>query len=465
MKICCIGAGYVGGTSMTVLAQQCPHVSITMVDQSESRIAAWNSSDYDLPIYEPGLVEILQACRGKNLYFSTDFEKAIQESEVIFVAVNAPTKLSGIGAGRAQDLVHVERTARQIARAAVSSKIVVEQGSYPVRTAELVARILKENGPIDAHQHEVLSIPVFQSQGSAVQDLLNPSRILIGGSSSSKGLQKLVDLYATWVPRERILTTNQWSAELSKLVANAMLAQRISSINAVSALCEKTAADVTEIAKAIGTDDRIGKQYLKAGVGFGKSRFRKDISSLVYLCESLGLYECAAYWNSVIRINEFQKQRFAVKIVRTMFHTVSHKKIAMLGYAFKKNTGDVRDSPSMYILHDLLQEEGRIHVYDPKAKRSDMLSELQSVFGINAEDLVVTEEDPYDACRDAHAILLLTDWDEFQHYDYGRLYQNMAKPAFLFDGRNLLDHDALRRLGFEVHGIGKHDPDDIGLQD
>mmetsp|Transcript_19615 Transcript_19615/g.47335 ORF Transcript_19615/g.47335 Transcript_19615/m.47335 type:complete len:468 (-) Transcript_19615:138-1541(-) len=467
MRICCVGAGYVGGTSMAVMAKQCPDVKVTVVDRSTDRIAAWNSTDYDLPLYEPGLVDILKSCRGTNLFFSNDFEASIQEADVVFVAVNAPTKTSGIGAGRAQDLVYCEQTAREIARVATTGKIVVEQGSFPVHTAQAMARILRENGRDNA-KHSVLSIPVFQSQGSAVKDLQEPSRILIGGDPSCAALQKLVDLYATWVPREKILTTNLWSAELSKLVANALLAQRISSINTISALCEQTGADVQEISNAIGMDDRIGKQYLKAGVGFGKSRFRKDISSLVYLCESLGLPECAVYWNSVIDINEFQKRRFAANIVRTMFNTVTHKKIAILGYAFKKNTGDVRESPSMYILNNLLQEDAFLHVYDPKVKRSDMLSELKSTFGVHVDDdstMVVTANDPYEACRQAHAVLVLTDWEEFQTYDYAKIYENMAKPAFLFDGRNFLDHDTLRQLGFEVHGVGKRDPNNIALQD
>jgi UDPglucose 6-dehydrogenase len=477
MKICCIGAGYVGGTSMAVMAQQClPDVveSITIVDQSESRIAAWNSKDYDLPIYEPGLLEIIQAHRGKNLFYSTDSTAAIEAADIVFVAVNAPTKASGIGAGMAQDLVYCEQSARLIAEVATTSKIVVEQGSFPVQTAQCMARILQDNGQAE---HVVLSNPIFYSQGSAIKDLQTPARILIGGGSaaaskdSAAALQTLVDLYAAWVPQDRIITTNLWSAELAKLVANAMLAQRISSINSISALCEKTAADVTEISQVIGMDSRIGKQYLQAGVGFGKSRFRKDISSLVYLCQSLGLNECAAYWNSVITINEFQKRRFATKIVRHMFNTVTHKKIVMLGYAFKKNTGDVRETPSMYILKDLLQEEAFVHVYDPKVKRSDMLAELDAVCDVNADNtpnldrMAVTANDPYEACDQAHAILLLTDWDEFKHYDYAKLYESMTKPAFLFDGRNLLDHDALRRIGFEVHGIGKHDPNDIALQD
>ena len=476
MKICCIGAGYVGGTSMAVMAQQCltsnEVESITVVDMSESRIAAWNSPDYDLPIYEPGLVEILKACRNKNLFYSCDLDSAIKEADIIFVAVNAPTKTSGIGAGMAQDVVYCEQSARHIAQIATRPKIVVEQGSFPVQTAQVMARILQENG---CPGHVVLSNPVFYSQGSAMDDMKHPSRILIGGGSTTdvqqKALKTLVDLYKTWVPADKIITTNLWSAELAKLVANALLAQRISSINSISALCEQTAADITEISKAIGMDQRIGPHHLQAGVGFGKSRFRKDISSLVYLCQSFGLQECATYWQSVITINEFQKRRFAHKIVRYMFQTVTHKKLCMLGYAFKKNTGDVRETPSMYVLNDLLQEEAYVHIYDPKVKRQDMLAELDTVCGVNADNtpnldqMAVTAKDPYAACHQAHAILLLTDWDEFKTYDYAKLYQNMTKPAFLFDGRNLLDHEELRRIGFEVHAIGKHDPHDIGLQD
>jgi UDPglucose 6-dehydrogenase len=468
IKICCIGAGYIGGTTMSVMADQCPDVlQVTVTDASASKIEAWKSatSENDLPIYEPGIWEILQRCRGRNLHFSSDTKTAIQEADIVFIAVHAPTKLSGLGEMHATDIVHCEETARLIAQHADTSKIVVEKGTFPVKTAQAIERVLSYNE--HGVQHQVLSNPDFFSQGSAVEDLVKPSRVLIGGGGNSKeALQTLVDIYATWVPKEKILTpASTQSSELAKLVANAFLAQRISSINSISQVCEMTGADVTQVSRAIGMDQRIGNQFLQAGLGFGKPRFRKDILSLVYLCQQHGLTECAEYWQHVVAMNECQRQRFSYKIVHTMFRTVTGKKLAMLGYAFKKNTSDVRETPPMYILHDLLQEDAVVHVYDPKVKRSDMLKELDVTCAVNPNNtphldrLVVTADDPYQACEDAHALLVLTDWEEFKDYDYQKVYEIMAKPAFVFDGRNLLDHDRLRHIGFEVHGIGRADVD------
>ena len=431
------------------------------MDSSQDKIKAWNSDE--LPIYEPGLKEIIAECRGRNLFFSTDSKKAIHEADMIFIAVNAPTKIGGQGAGRAQDIIHCESCARLIAENSKTSKIVVEKGTFPVRTAEAIARVLNHNS--HGLIHPVLSNPEFLAQGTAVADFKDPSRVLIGGQKTEQeAIDKLVGVYANWVPRDRILTASTWSSELSKLVANAFLAQRVSSINSISALCEATGADVTEISKAVGMDDRIGSKFLRASVGFGKSRFRKDIMSLIYLCESYGLQECAEYWNHVIIINDFQKKRFSEKVVRKMFSTVTGKKLAMLGYAFKKDTGDVRETASMYVVRDLILEEARMHIYDPKVKRSDMMAEFDYTCGINAKNtptldqLVVTSTDPYEACNGAHCLLILTDWDEFNDLDYQKIFTSMAKPAFLFDGRNMLDHVALRKIGFEVHGIGKPDP-------
>lgn len=441
-------------------------IKFTVVDSNEPKIQAWNS-DNDLPIYEPGLQEIVQECRGKNLFFGTDEPAAIVDADMIFIAVHAPTKESGHGAGRAQDIVHCERCARTIAQHATTPKIVVEKGTFPVRTAQAIQRVLDRNSA-SGISHAVLSNPEFLAQGTAVMDILHPSRVLIGGQQSdAAAVDKLVQVYATWVPADRILTTSTWSSELSKLVANAFLAQRVSSINSISALCEATGADVTEIAKAVGMDDRIGSKFLKASVGFGKSRFRKDIMSLIYLCESYGLDECAQYWSAVVRINDFQKKRFSEKVVHKMFSTVTGKKMAMLGYAFKKDTGDVRETPSMFVVKDLILEEAKVHIYDPKVKRSDMLREFDVTCGINydttpkLDQLVVTATDPYEACQGAHALLILTDWDEFQSLDYDKIFASMAKPAFLFDGRNMLNHDLLRKIGFEVHGIGKPDPNEF----
>lgn len=449
---------------MAVMAKQCPEtVSVTVVDKNESKIASWNSES-DLPIYEPGLKEIVQECRNKNLFFSTDAATAIEQAEIIFIAVNAPTKEGGVGAGMAQDIKHCEHTARLIAEHATSNKIVVEKGTFPVHTAEAIARVLKYNSK-PGLEHSVLSNPEFLAQGTAVADLMNPTRVMIGGLPNQKeATDKLVDIYANWVPRDRILTTSTGSSELSKLVANAFLAQRVSSINSISALCEATGANVTEISKAVGMDDRIGSKFLQASVGFGKSRFRKDILSLIYLSESYGLHECAQYWRHVIYINDFQKKRFSEKVVQMMFNTVTGKKIAMLGYSFKKDTGDVRETPSMYVLKDLMHEEAVMHVFDPAVKRSDLIAELDSTCNVNyyntpnLDQLCVTCKDPMEACKDAHALLIMTDWDEFKTYDYEKIYKSMAKPAFIYDGRNLLDHEALREMGFEVHAIGTPDP-------
>lgn len=433
------------------------------MDISKPQIDAWNTDD--LPIYEPGLLEIVQACRGKNLFFSNDVAGEINKSDIIFISVNTPTKTQGIGAGRAANIKNCELCARTIAEVSTSDKIVVEKSTVPVRTAQAITRVLKANQK--GLSFSVLSNPEFLAEGTAIADLLKPDRVLIGGQQDEAGLKaaaKLVEVYANWVPREQILTTNLWSSELSKLVANAFLAQRVSSINSISALCEATGADVSEISRAVGMDDRIGKRFLSASVGFGGSCFQKDILNLVYLCETYGLNECAAYWNQVVIMNDYQKKRFTEKMVAKMFNTVTGKKIAMLGYAFKKDTGDVRETPAMFVLRDLLQEQAKIYVYDPQVKREDMWLEMDYTCGINdlntphLDDAVITVNDPYEACSGAHAIAVMTEWDEFTTYDYQKIYDSMAKPAFLFDGRNVLDHQKLRDIGFEVHAVGHPDP-------
>jgi UDPglucose 6-dehydrogenase len=433
------------------------------VDISEKQIAGWNTSE--LPIYEPGLLEVVEECRGKNLFFSTDIDAEIIRADIIFISVNTPTKTQGIGAGRAANIKNCELCARKIAEVSTSDKIVVEKSTVPVRTAQAITRVLKSNDK--GLSFPVLSNPEFLAEGTAIKDLMAPDRVLIGGQQNEAGLKAaatLVSVYAHWVPTEQIITTNLWSSELSKLVANAFLAQRVSSMNSISALCEATGANVLEISRAVGMDDRIGKRFLQPSVGFGGSCFQKDILNLVYLCETYGLDECAAYWNQVILMNDFQKKRFSEKMVSKMFNTITGKKIAMLGYAFKKDTGDVRETPAMFVLRDLLQEQAKIFVYDPQVKREDMWSEMDYTCGVNHEntknldDSVITATDPYQACEGAHALCVLTEWDEFKTYDYERIYKSMAKPAFLFDGRNLLDHDGLRKIGFEVHAIGKPDP-------
>lgn len=436
---------------MAMIAHKCPDHTVTVVDINQKRIDAWNSDT--LPVYEPGLDDIVTQARGKNLFFTTDVDGSIREADMIFISVNTPTKTYGVGAGRAADLRYIEKCARKIAEVCDGDKIIVEKSTLPVRTAESVKRILEANAA--GRKFQILSNPEFLAEGTAIADLQNPDRVLIGGDQAPEGkaaIQKLVDVYAAWVPREKILTTNLWSSELSKLTANAFLAQRISSINAISALCEATEANVDEVAHAIGTDSRIGPKFLKSSIGFGGSCFQKDILNLVYLCEHFGLPEVAAYWNGVIQMNDYQKRRFARKVVTTLFNTVSDKKIAVLGFAFKKDTNDTRESAAIYICQDLLEEQAKLAIYDPKVPESVIRADL----GLAAEDRAVEVcGDAYAATQGAHAILILTEWDEFKTLDFEKIYAGMNLPAFLFDGRNILDLEALRRIGFQASGIGK----------
>lgn len=447
-NILCIGAGYVGGSTMPIIASHCPDDRFVIVDINEARIAAWQSDQ--LPIYEPGLDEIVFKARGKNLFFSTEIDRHIAEADIIFVSVNTPTKTFGQGSGRAADLQYWEKTARQILENSTTSKIVVEKSTLPVRTAEAMERILNSNG--NGLHFDVLSNPEFLAEGTAVRDMENPDRVLIGGretESGQKAVQKLVELYANWVPRDRIITTNLWSSELSKLVANAFLAQRISSINAISALCEKTEADISEVSNAIGRDERIGKYFLRASVGFGGSCFKKDILNLVYLCEYYGLPEVARYWEQVVTMNEYQEARFAANMVTSMFNTVAGKRIALFGAAFKAHTNDTRESPALEVCRALLEEHAKIVMTDPHALENACydLKELASQ--------VTFEPDPYEAANGAHAIAVLTEWPQFKELDFEKIHQSMVKPAFIFDGRNLLDHKRLYEIGFNVYPIGK----------
>ena len=458
-KICCIGAGYVGGPTMAVIAQKCPQIQVTVVDLNQERIAAWNNEDVTtIPIYEPGLAEIVAEARGRNLFFSTDVEKAIDEAEMIFISVNTPTKTYGKGKGMAADLKFIELCARQIAKVAKDNKIVVEKSTLPVRTAEALKSILDHTG--NGVQFQILSNPEFLAEGTAVSDLLDPDRILIGGDTTPEGekaIQSLVAVYANWVAPEKILTTNVWSSELSKLTANAFLAQRISSINAMSELCEKTGADVNEVARAIGMDSRIGPKFLKASVGFGGSCFQKDILNLVYIAKSYGLQEVADYWEQVIIMNDHQKRRFSNKIVQTLYNTVADKKIALLGWAFKKDTNDTRESAAIYVADDLINEEARLTVYDPKVSFSKILSDLdylESRTPAKNKEHIAAATTAYEACQNAHAIAILTEWDEFISYDWKKIYDSMQKPAFVFDGRNILDADQMKAIGFVYLGIG-----------
>lgn len=456
MKICCIGAGYVGGPTMAMIAHKCADITVNVVDINPRRIAAWNSDE--LPVFEPGLQEIVEKSRGKNLFFSTEVDEQIAAADVIFISVNTPTKTYGTGAGYAADLKYIESCARRIAEVAHGDKIIVEKSTVPVKTADALKTILAANCR-NGSRFEVVSNPEFLAEGTAVADLTNPDRVLIGGDrtpSGEKAVQKVVDIYAHWVPRERILTTNTWSSELSKLTANAFLAQRISSINAISAFCEATGADIEEVAGAIGQDSRIGPKFLKASVGFGGSCFQKDILNLVYLCESFGQHEVAAYWRTVVEMNDFQKKRFARKIVSTLFNTVSGKKIAILGFAFKKDTNDTRESAAIYVCRDLLTEQAHLSLYDPKVPETAMRADIGEVEGDQpAAERIEVCADAYEACKGAHAIAILTEWDEFKELDWQRIYKNMPKPAFLFDGRNLLDLQKLQALGFHACGVGK----------
>jgi len=442
---------------MAMIAHKCPDIQVTVVDVNAKRIAEWNSDR--LPVYEPGLDRVVQAQRGSNLHFSTDIDAAIAAADIIFVSVNTPTKTYGVGAGRAADMKYIELCARHIARVARGKKIVVEKSTLPVRTAESLKAVLSANSK-DA-EFQVLSNPEFLAEGTAIVDLESPDRVLIGGERTPGGLaaaEMLASVYARWVPRERIITTNLWSSELSKLVANAFLAQRITSINTISALCEATEADVDEVAFAIGRDSRIGPKFLKASVGFGGSCFQKDIFNLVYLCEHFGLPDVAHYWEQVIKMNDWQKRRFSSSIVSSLFNTVSGKRIAILGFAFKKDTNDTRESAAIYVCRDLVEEQAEIAIYDPQVTRRQIFADLgqsEVLADGKPNTRVSIAADAYEAAKGAHAVVILTEWDEFKKLDYKRIFDGMVKPAFLFDGRNIIDLAAMRAIGFAARGIGK----------
>ena len=447
-KIVCIGAGYVGGPTMTIIADKCPHYKVTIVDINEEKIAAWKTDD--LPIYEPGLLEVVKRTRDKNLFFSTDIPKEINEADIIFVSVNTPTKTFGEGKGKASDLQYLEKTAHAIVAASDSSKIIVEKSTLPVRTAEALEKILNSN-PKGIH-FDVVSNPEFLAEGTAIKDLENPDRVLIGSRETESGLkarQTLVDIYKNWVSDERIIRSNVWSSELSKLVANAFLAQRISSINSISALCEKTGADVKEISRAIGADSRIGNKFLNASIGFGGSCFKKDILNLVYISESLGLTEVAEYWENVIKMNDYQEKRFVKRMLETMFNTLANKKIVLFGFAFKADTGDTRETPAYYVAKMLLEEHANVFITDPKALKNAKIDLAE--YG----DKIQYVEDPYEAAKDADAIGIMTEWKLYKELDYKKIYDSMRKPAHLYDGRSILNQTEIRAIGFDAHTIGK----------
>lgn len=447
-NILCIGAGYVGGPTMAMIAHKCPQYKVTVVDINPERISQWNSDE--LPIYEPGLDEIVKAARGKNLFFDMDIEQGIRDAGIIFVSVNTPTKTFGAGAGMAADLQYWEKTARQILECSDSPKIIIEKSTLPVKTALAMERILTSTH--NGIHFDVLSNPEFLAEGTAISDLENPDRVLIGSRQTERGLKardELVEIYANWVPEERIITANIWSSELSKLVANAFLAQRISSVNSISALCEITDADITEVAGAVGRDSRIGNKFLKASVGFGGSCFKKDILNLVYICRHYGLHEVADYWESVVRLNDYQKERFVLRILTDMFNTLAGKRISIFGFAFKADTGDTRESPAIFIAKRLVEEKAELVITDPKALKNAK-TDLDGLDGN-----ISYVEDPYDAVVGCHAIAILTEWNLYRELDFERIYRSMIKPAFIFDGRNIVDHKKLFEIGFNVFPIGK----------
>lgn len=459
-KICCIGAGYVGGPTMSVIANKCPHIKVTVVDINQDRIDQWNTKDLDeLPIYEPGLKEIIAQSRGKNLFFSTEVDKAIDEAQMIFISVNTPTKTFGKGKGQAADLKFVELCARNIAKVSKTDKIVVEKSTLPVRTAQAIQNILDNTG--DGVHFEILSNPEFLAEGTAIDDLINADRVLIGGNETPTGQaakDALSAIYENWLPKERVLQTNIWSSELSKLVANAFLAQRVSSINSISALCEKTDANIQEISRAIGFDSRIGPKFLNASVGFGGSCFQKDILNLVYIARSFGLQEVADYWEQVIIMNDYQKSRFAEHIISTLYNTISGKKIVMYGWAFKKDTNDTRESAAIHVANALMEEHAEIVVYDPKVTESRIYQDLDYLGSRSPEEnrhLLTVATDPIGITKDAHAIAILTEWDEFKDYEWEKIYAQMLKPAFVFDGRRILKTEEMKAIGFNYYKIGQ----------
>lgn len=456
VKVCCLGAGYVGGPTCAVIADNCPDIQVTICDINPARINQWNSDK--LPIYEPGLEEIVKKCRGRNLFFTAEVDKAINEADIIFVSVNTPTKKAGVGAGMAADLTYLESATRRIAQVATSSKIIVEKSTVPCRTAESMLEIFRHNSKPGIN-FEVLSNPEFLAEGTAIADLQHPDRILIGGlqTESGKKAQKvLADVYGHWVPRENIITMNIWSSELSKLAANAMLAQRISSINSLSALCEVTGADVDEVSHAIGLDCRIGSRFLKASVGFGGSCFQKDILNLVYLCESLKLKEVADYWRQVVNINDYQKRRFIQRIIKSMFNTVTNKQITIFGFAFKKNTGDTRESAAWTIVKHLIAEKAQLRIYDPKVSEDQIWLDFQEI-GIfeDAKKYVTISHEVYQSACGSDALIICTEWDIFKTLDYQKIFDDMRKPACIFDGRLILEASHLESIGFHVEQLGK----------
>ncbi len=459
-NICCIGAGYVGGPTMAVIALKCPHLKVTVVDINSERISAWNEKNLNnLPVYEPGLGDVINKVRGKNLFFSNEIDKTIDESDMIFMAVNTPTLTEGDGKGMAADLRYVENSAKRIALASNSDKIVVEKSTLPVRTAEKIKEILIKNN--QKIKFEVISNPEFLAEGTAIQDLFKSDRVLIGGDSTETGkkaVNALVEIYLNWIPKNKILTTNIWSSELSKLASNAMLAQRISSINSLSSLCEKTEADIDEVSKAIGMDSRIGKEFLKVSVGFGGSCFQKDILNLVYLCQNYGLNEVAEYWLQVIKINDYQKNRFAKKIINNIDGNI----VTFFGWSFKKNTNDSRESAAIYVADYLLKAGYKINVYDPMTEENRVINDLKTLWDYRgfSEDKIYNllinikvYSDHYSSLKNSNGVAILTEWDEFKNYDWNSFSELIDSPIQIFDGRNILKNISLDTSKFKLMSL------------
>lgn len=462
INICCIGAGFVGGPTMAVIALKCPHIKITVVDINKEKINLWNGDCKELPVFEPGLPEIIQTVRDKNLFFSTDVESAINESEIIFLAVNTPTKTEGDGKGYASNLDYIKKSVEQIAKVSKSNKIIIEKSTVPVKTAFMIKEILDSNKNKDV-EFEIISNPEFLAEGSAISDLLDPDRVLIGSHDNPRGQQaskKIQDIYLNWVSSEKIITTNIWSSELSKLVANAMLAQRISSINSISSLCEKTGANIEEISKAIGMDSRIGPEFLKVSVGFGGSCFKKDILNLVYISRYYGLDKVADYWEKVIEINQFQTKRFANRIIDELTHD-NKKRVSVLGWSFKKNTNDSRESASIYLTYELLLKGFEVNVYDPMCSEEKIYSDLSELFEKNNKihnkylKNIRVYKDLYESINGTDIVALSTEWDEFIDIDWNLVHRSSKGLIKIFDGRNILDTDKLKEIGFKIFSIGK----------
>ena len=456
-NICCIGAGYVGGPTMSIIAQKNPDIKVNVVDMNADKIAAWNSKDLDnLPVYEPGLSKVVKEARGRNLFFSNEVDIHIDKADMIFISVNTPTKTSGEGKGYAADLKYIEACAKQIAKVSKTNKIIVEKSTVPVRTSEKIKQILRSNNSdVD---FQILSNPEFLAEGTAMRDLEIPDRVLIGGDKTTEGekaIESLVKIYSSWVPKENILTTNLWSSELSKLAANAFLAHRISSINSLSELCEETGADIEEVSKAIGMDSRIGSSFLKTSVGFGGSCFQKDILNLVYISRSLGLEKVANYWEQILIINKHQRDRFSNKIVECIKNNNLQQNILLLGWAFKKDTNDTRESAAIYVSDNLINNDIRIDVYDPKVNKDQVDFDLSYLNENYDKSLVKFIEDPISNISNYNLIAIMTEWDEFKDYDWKSIYEKVKKPAFIFDGRNILEIEKIKKIGFNYIGLGR----------